>query len=96
MCPGHWECIETRAPSFSFVYKSTLRTLHLLEMSIYKKKYLMQPGEFSSLCQMKFGQGTENRSVAHLEPSATCLCIWSFLLFLPKSKVLRLTVILSH
>lgn len=44
-------------------------------MSIYKRKYLMQLGEFRSLCQMKFGQGTENHIVAHLEPTATCLCI---------------------
>lgn len=40
-------------------------------MSICQKKYLIQLGEFRSLCQMKFGQGTENHIVAHLEPTAT-------------------------
>lgn len=74
MCHGNWECIETCAPSVYFVCKSRL-VLKLLEMSIYKKKYLMQLGEFRSLCQMKFGQGTENHIVAHLEPTVTCLCI---------------------
>lgn len=32
---------------------------------------------------MKFGQGTESHIVARLEPTTTCLCIWSFKLFLP-------------
>lgn len=74
MCHGHWECIETRALSVSFVYKSRV-VLDLLDMLIYRKRYLIQPGEFRSLCQMKFGQGAENHIVAHLEPTTTCLCI---------------------
>lgn len=82
--------------TFSFVCKSRL-VLDLLEISIYKKKYLMQLGEFRPLCQMKFGRGIENHIIAHLKPTAICLCIWGCMLFLPKkTKALCLTVILSH